>query len=45
MSTITAEEIRKHPPPAMWSELIRTQPGVNPDRQLYQRAARQQPAN
>ncbi len=44
VSTITAEEIRKQPPPRCV--------GVNsyaargkPDRQLHQRAARQQPAN
>ena len=29
VSTITAEEIRKHPPARDVSELIRTQPGVN----------------
>ncbi len=45
VSTITAEEIRKHPPARDVSELIRTQPGGKPDRQLHQRAARQQPAN
>ncbi len=29
VSTITADEIRKHPPARDVSELIRTQPGVN----------------
>ncbi|MBX4313299.1 TonB-dependent receptor plug domain-containing protein, partial [Mycobacterium tuberculosis] len=29
VSTITAEEIRKHPPARDVSELLRTQPGVN----------------
>lgn len=44
VSTITAEEIRKHPPPAMCrSSFVRNR--GKPDRQLYQRAARQQPAN
>ncbi len=45
VSTITAEEIRKHTPRPRCVGVNSYAARGKPDRQLYQRAARQQPAN